>query len=84
MATINHKDTFICIRLDLRNAFKIDRFTWNDNFTPVFQTLRVDQPGRAPWVREISIGLIKRASHGVYQLIPEGKDIVNRYPYERE
>jgi len=80
LITINHKDTFICIWLDLRNALKIDRFTWNDSFTPVFQALRIDQPGRAPSVREIS----KRASHGVYQLTPEGKDIVNRYPYKRE
>lgn len=82
ITAINHKDTFI--RLDLRNALKIDRSTWNDSFTPVFQALRIGQPGRGPSVREMPVGLIKRTSQGVYQLHPKGKDIVNRYPYGRE
>jgi hypothetical protein len=78
LTIINHKDTFT--RLDLRNALKIDRFTWDASFNPVFQALRIDEPGRAPLVREALIGLIKRTSYGVYKLTPKGKDIVNKYP----
>ena len=66
-------------RLDIRKQIGVDRHKWDYSYSPIFQGMRIDQPGRAPLVGEKFVGIFKQVEYGVHTLTDYGKEIIKTY-----
>jgi hypothetical protein len=66
-------------RKDVRDLLKIDKIKWSLSYNPIFQAMRIDQPGRAPLIKEEYVGLLIRKDRGIYTLTPKGFKLINKY-----
>ena len=65
-------------RVDIKEQIGIDRHRWDYSYGPVFQAMRIDQPGGAPLIGEQYIGIFKRVEYGVHTLTEYGKEMIEK------
>jgi len=63
-------------REDIRDSLGINSEEWAASYSPVFQGMRVDQPGGAPAVGEQFRNVFKRIKRGVYILTEHGRALI--------
>ena len=63
-------------RKDIRDSLGVNHENWTAGFSPVFQSMRVDQPGGAPAVAEQYRNVFKRINRGTYVLTEYGISLV--------
>lgn len=63
-------------RDEIRASLGINSEEWSASFSPVFQGMRVDQPGGAPAVRKRFRNVFRRVGHGVHILTEHGTALV--------
>ena len=63
-------------REDIRKQIGIDKHTWRYSYSPVFQAMRIDQPGRAPLVGEKYVGIFRQVKYGVHCLTKYGEEMI--------
>lgn len=70
-------------RNDVRNALGTKREEWESSFNPIFQAMRIDQPGGAPGVAAIMKNTLRRIDRGIYVLteygIHQGRTLASGY-----
>jgi hypothetical protein len=64
-------------RSQIRDLLHINPEKWNSSFNPVFQSMRADQPGGAPGVKNSYRNIFKRTDRGVYILTEIGRELIN-------
>jgi hypothetical protein len=65
-------------RLDIRRQIGMDRHKWEYSYSPIFQAMRVDHPGRAPRISEKFKGIFQQVKYGVHSLTEYGKLVINK------
>lgn len=63
-------------RKDIREYLAINCDKWNSSFNPIFQGMRIDQPGKAPNVSLRCKNTLRQVDHGVYTLSDKGLSII--------
>lgn len=63
-------------RADIRERIGVDRDKWLRSYSPTFQGMRVDQPGRAPQVGARYKGVFRQIEHGRHTLTPYGRQLI--------
>ena len=71
LTTSDPRATFT--RNDVRQFLGISHEDWNHSYTAIFQAMRVDQPGGAPAIKEMYVGVIERIRRGEYSLTEKGR-----------
>ena len=66
-------------RLDIRRQISPDQRRWDNNYSPTFQGMRVDQPGRANNVGKKFQGIFQQVKRGVHTLTEYGKEMIKKY-----
>lgn len=66
-------------RADIRKRICADKHRWDNNYSPTFQGMRVDQPGGARNVGEKFQGIFQRINYGVHTLTEYGKEVIKNY-----
>lgn len=66
-------------RLDIREQIGIDRHRWAFSYSPIFQAMRIDQPGGAPPIGEKYVGIFQQVKHGVHTLTEYGREMIEKY-----
>jgi hypothetical protein len=64
---LKRKDAFS--RKDVRDELRLDEIVWKASYGPIFQGMRIDQPGGAPTVPKEFRNVFERVEHGKYKLI---------------
>ncbi len=65
-------------RNDIRKLMGVDRDIWGNSYSPIFQGMRIDQPGGAPVVKKEFKGVFRRVKHGKYKLTEHGQRIIEK------
>ena len=63
-------------RLDIREQIGIDKHRWVYSYSPIFQAMRIDHPGKAPYIGEKYMGIFQQVKHGVHTLTKYGKEMI--------
>jgi len=64
-------------RSEVRHAVGVSADEWMQSYTPVFQGMRVDQPGGAPPVGARRSGAFRRIFCGRYEFTPRGRQLLH-------
>lgn len=67
-------------RDEVRRQAAVSRREWDASYSPVFQGMRVDQPGGAPNVPARFRGVFQQVSHGKHQLSEKGQRVLRELP----
>lgn len=76
---VNDKQKNEFSRKDVRDLLKIDKIKWSLSYNPIFQAMRIDQPGKAPLIKEEYVGILIRKDRGIHTLTPKGFKLINKY-----
>jgi len=74
--TIYKKTVFT--RQDLRKSAGVEQDRWSASYSPIFQGMRIDQPGGAPLVPAQYRNVFQQIRHGYYQLTEDGRALLNK------
>jgi len=66
-------------RLDIRRQIGADKHRWENNYSPTFQGMRVDNPGGARNVGKKFQGIFQQMKYGVHTLTEYGKEMIKKY-----
>jgi len=66
-------------RVDIRKHMGADKRRWDNNYSPTFQGMRVDQPGGACNVGKKFQGIFQQVKYGVHTLTEYGKEMIKKY-----
>jgi hypothetical protein len=73
----NGKSTFT--RKEVREEIGLSTEEWDASFSPIFQRMRVDQPGGAPNPGVKFKGVFWQVQHGEHALTDYGKQLVKGF-----
>jgi predicted restriction endonuclease len=65
-------------RNEIRKLLNVNRSDWNASYDPIFQGMRIDQPGSAPDVRIEYKGVFQRIEYGKYILTEDGCELIRK------
>ena len=66
-------------RLDIKRQIGADKRRWENNYSPTFQGMRVDNPGGARNVSKKFQGIFQQVKYGVHTLTEYGKEVIKKY-----
>lgn len=66
-------------RKDIREQIGVDKHRWHYSYSPTFQGMRIDHPGRAPDVGEEYKGIFRQVKYGIHTLTEYGKEMISKY-----
>jgi len=66
-------------RLDIKRQIGADKHRWENNYSPTFQGMRVDNPGGAHNVGKKFQGIFQQVKYGVHTLTEYGKEMIKKY-----
>ncbi|MFX0208652.1 MAG: hypothetical protein ACFFDT_21910 [Candidatus Hodarchaeota archaeon] len=66
-------------RLDIKRQISANKRRWENNYSPTFQGMRVDGPGRAHNVGIKFQGIFQQVKRGLHTLTEYGKEVIKRY-----
>lgn len=66
-------------RLDVREQIGVDAHVWQQSYSPVFQSMRADQPGGVPSVGTRFQGVFRQVAHGKHSLTSYGCKLLDGY-----
>ena len=70
----------IITRRDIRDKIGISHSEWMAGFTAIFQAMRSDHPGGAPYIGERYRNVFRRINRGNYALTAHGESLVAAIP----
>jgi len=79
VASLVKSGKVVFARQDVRDEIGVSRHEWLQNYTAIFQGMRVDQPGGAPEVNPRFKGVFERVEYGKYVLTPYGKNLLKNF-----
>lgn len=66
-------------RREVRDQIRMPHEEWMSSYTAIFQGMRSDQPGGAPYVGKKYQNVFERIDHGLYKLTDYGRQIVAEF-----
>ena len=74
---VNEEQKSVFTRVDIREKAGVGSEKWSASYNPVFQSMRSDQPGGAPQVRQSFRNVFEQVERGRHRLTDYGSQLIN-------